>query len=82
MEWNVEKEFLKNISGIIDNSGMRLFYTDRLRKFDAGIIEIGLEYTDKNSIPPRQDEFVLSGHCLGECTEEVIFALLSIDRII
>ncbi|XP_065570089.1 dopamine beta-hydroxylase-like isoform X4 [Artemia franciscana] len=54
--------------GIVDNSGIRLYYTKKLRKHDAGIIELGLEYTDKMAIPPLQEEFVLSGYCVPECT--------------
>ncbi|CAG2117934.1 unnamed protein product, partial [Medioppia subpectinata] len=42
--------------------------TDKLRQHDAGVLEIGLEYTDKNSIPPHQQSFQLSGYCTSECT--------------
>ena len=52
----------------IDSSGLKLYYTDRLRKFDVGVLEIGLEYTDKNSIPPHQSSFDLSSYCVTECT--------------
>nr|BAG86630.1 tyramine beta-hydroxylase [Dugesia japonica] len=58
--------------GIIDNSGLRLYYTDELRQYDAGIIELGLEYTEKNSIPPKQTSFILSGYCLDECTKQAL----------
>jgi dopamine beta-monooxygenase len=61
---------------IVDSSGMRVFYqgggekTDEpLRKYDAGILEIGLEYNLKNSIPPGLDAFYLNGFCLSECTK-------------
>src|SRR6185503_13986753 len=33
----------------IDSSGLKLIYTDKLRENDVGVLEIGLEYTDKNS---------------------------------
>lgn len=52
---------------LVDNSGMRIYYTDELRKYDAGILEIGLEYTDKNSIPPNV-MMELRGYCVSECT--------------
>lgn len=39
---------------------------------DAGVIELGLEYTDKMAIPPGQDLFSLSGYCVSECTAVVI----------
>lgn len=39
-------------SGVIDNSGMRIKFVDKLRKYDAAVMELGLEYTDKMAIPP------------------------------
>lgn len=38
---------------------------------DAGVIELGLEYTDKMAIPPGQERFPLSGYCVSECTAVV-----------
>lgn len=38
---------------------------------DAGVIELGLEYTDKMAIPPGQHSFLLSGYCVSECTAVV-----------
>ena len=58
-------ELLKNQ---VDSSGIRLYYSKKLRKYDAAILEIGLEYTDKNSIPPEQNQFDLMGYCTSECT--------------
>jgi dopamine beta-monooxygenase len=62
-------------SSIVDSSGMRVFYQggggpddEPLRKYDAGILEIGLEYNPKNSIPPGLKEFYLHGFCFGQCT--------------
>ena len=60
-------------SNIIDSSGMRVYYQggkngEPLRKYDAGIMEIGLEYNPKNSIPPKSTNFHLHGYCLPECT--------------
>ncbi|XP_014472863.1 PREDICTED: tyramine beta-hydroxylase isoform X1 [Dinoponera quadriceps] len=54
--------------GVVDSSGIRFIITETLRKYDAGVIELGLEYTDKMAIPPRQEAFALSGHCITECT--------------
>nr|CAG4651674.1 EOG090X0318 [Triops cancriformis] len=51
-----------------DSSGIRLWYTSKLRRFDAGVMELGLEYTDKMAIPPKQAEFTLTGYCVPECT--------------
>lgn len=58
---------------IVDSSGIRIFYQggygQQLRQYDAGIMEIGLEYNPKNSIPPQETEFHLNGYCLSECTQ-------------
>lgn len=57
------------IAGTIDSSGMRIKYIEKLRKFDAAVMELGLEYTDKMAIPPGQIAFPLSGYCIAECTK-------------
>lgn len=49
--------------------------TPSLRKYDAGVIELGLEYIDKMAIPPLQKEFPLTGHCIAECTSAVSIIL-------
>ncbi|XP_050428659.1 dopamine beta-hydroxylase [Adelges cooleyi] len=54
--------------GIVDSSGVRLYITPNVRKYDAGVIELGLEYTDKMAIPPNHPDFTLSGYCIAECT--------------
>lgn len=64
----------------VDSSGIRLWYTHQLRKYDAGVMELGLEYTDKMAIPPKQDSFTLTGYCLPQCTAVVkIFLSLKSD---
>jgi hypothetical protein len=40
--------------GVVDDSGIRITYTERLRRHDAGIMELGLIYSDANSIPPGE----------------------------
>lgn len=57
------------IAGVIDNSGMRIKFIDKLRKYDAAVMELGLEYTDKMAVPPGQLAFPLSGYCIAECTQ-------------
>ncbi|CAH1109286.1 unnamed protein product [Psylliodes chrysocephalus] len=55
-------------SGIVDSSGFRLHVSSKLKEMDAGIIELGLEYSDKMAIPPGQSQFSLSGYCTSTCT--------------
>lgn len=54
---------------IVDSSGIRIYYERTLRTYDAGILEIGLEYSPKMAIPPQMASFHLNGHCLSECTQ-------------
>lgn len=44
----------ERIKGTVDSSGIEFYLTKTLRKYDAGVIELGLEYTDKMAIPPHQ----------------------------
>ncbi|KAM6170122.1 dopamine beta-hydroxylase [Rhynchocyon petersi] len=52
-----------------DSSGIRLYYTASLRRYDAGIMELGLVYTPVMAIPPQEDAFVLTGYCTDKCTQ-------------
>lgn len=58
-------------SGVVDNSGVQFIVTPSLRQFDAGIMELGLVYSDANSIPPGQKAFAISGVCAPECTNNL-----------
>ncbi|XP_060931271.1 dopamine beta-hydroxylase [Limanda limanda] len=60
------------ISGRRDSSGIRLHYTPSLRRFDAGIMELGLVYTPIMAIPPKQHSFYLSGYCTSKCTQAAL----------
>ena len=57
-------------AGLRDHSGMRLVTTDRLRPHDAGIMELGVVYSDRMAVPPRAGGFEWRGHCLAECTAQ------------
>lgn len=59
-----------------DSSGIRLYYTATLRRFDAGIMELGLVYTPVMAIPPQETAFVLTGYCTDKCTQLVSGAVL------
>lgn len=58
-------------AGLIDSSGMTVRMVSKLRQYDAAIMELGLEYTDKMAIPPGVLAFPLSGYCIPECTKIV-----------
>lgn len=52
----------------VDSSGIKVHLTSTLRRYDAAVLELGLEYIDKMAIPPREPHFSLSGYCVSECT--------------
>ena len=57
-------------TGVVDDSGLRLFYTEKLRTYDAGTLTVGHSVNPNMIIPPRQT-WKTVGHCSGHCTEEV-----------
>ncbi|XP_005729398.1 dopamine beta-hydroxylase [Pundamilia nyererei] len=59
-------------AGRRDSSGIRLYYTPSLRRYDAGIMELGLVYTPVMGIPPKQHTFYLSGYCTSKCTQTAL----------
>eukprot|EP00062_Callorhinchus_milii_P013958 gi/632962755/ref/XP_007897496.1/ PREDICTED: DBH-like monooxygenase protein 1 [Callorhinchus milii] len=58
--------------GLIDSSGLKLFYTPKLRKYDAGIIETGVWVSLYHMIPPDMPKYISQGHCTVECLEEAL----------
>ena len=60
-------------AGVIDSSGIKFHVTKTLRKYDAGIMKLGMEYTDKYALPPKLDLWSLSGYCVPECTAVVCY---------
>lgn len=60
------------ISGRRDSSGIRLHFTRSLRRYDAGIMELGLVYTPVMAVPPQQRSFYLSGYCNSQCTRTAL----------
>jgi len=54
------------LSNVWDNSGIKMFYTNELREYNAGILEIGVNYLE---IPPQQEAFQVGENKYG-CPEE------------
>ncbi|XP_063000713.1 dopamine beta-hydroxylase [Elgaria multicarinata webbii] len=57
------------LKGRHDSSGIRLYYTASLRRYDAGIMELGLVYTPVMAIPPGESHFYLTGYCTDKCSQ-------------
>ncbi|KAM4771852.1 DBH-like monooxygenase protein 1 isoform 2-T2 [Rhinophrynus dorsalis] len=58
--------------GLIDNSGIQLYYTPYVRKYDAGVLETGIWVSLYHMIPPGMPVFSSEGHCTMECLEEAL----------
>ncbi|KAG8444564.1 hypothetical protein GDO86_009648, partial [Hymenochirus boettgeri] len=59
-------------AGLTDNSGIRLYYTPHVRKYDAGVLETGIWVSLYHMIPPGMSAFRSEGHCTMECLEEAL----------
>ena len=62
----------RRFEGRVDSSGLRFYVTSQPRQYDAGIMELGLEYTDKMAIPPGQKDFKLAGYCVQSCLNQAL----------
>ncbi|XP_068135585.1 DBH-like monooxygenase protein 1 [Hyperolius riggenbachi] len=58
--------------GLIDNSGIKMYYTSHTRKYDAGVLEAGIWVSLYHMIPPGMPAFSSEGHCTVECLEEAL----------
>lgn len=63
---------------VTDSSGVRIFYTDRVRRYDASMLLLGSEVNFLHAIPPAQTAFRTIGRCTSECTRKVRGKLLVI----
>ncbi|CAH2006845.1 unnamed protein product, partial [Acanthoscelides obtectus] len=54
----------------LPGAGLRLYYTQELRRHDAAVISIGMDPNWRHIIPPGQQKVVSSGHCVSECTRQ------------
>ena len=59
--------FTGDSNGIMDSSGIRFYHTPVRRKYDAGILSIGIEPEWQHIIPPGYKRVVSEGHCVGQC---------------
>ncbi|EDO44959.1 predicted protein, partial [Nematostella vectensis] len=58
----------QNDLGVYDDSGIRFFFTNKTRQFDAGILWAGWAPISAMVIPPRQEEWTSIGYCPSNCT--------------
>ncbi|XP_069169748.1 DBH-like monooxygenase protein 1 [Procambarus clarkii] len=58
-------------TGIVDSSGVRIMYTQKLRQYDAGILTLGHTVSPTHIIPPGQSWNTVA-HCTAACTERTL----------
>ncbi|XP_023242126.1 DBH-like monooxygenase protein 1 [Centruroides sculpturatus] len=54
----------------VDNSGLRITYTPKLRKYDSSVLATGNLWYPCMFVPPKQKEFVISGHVAPSCLKQ------------
>ncbi|XP_044274850.1 putative DBH-like monooxygenase protein 2 [Varanus komodoensis] len=59
------------IPDLIDNSGIRLYYTPELRPYDMGVLQTGIFTFPIHFIPPEADSFRSYGICNTSLFEEM-----------
>ncbi|XP_042233945.1 DBH-like monooxygenase protein 1 isoform X2 [Homarus americanus] len=58
-------------TGVVDSSGVRILYTQKLRQYDAGILTLGHTVSPTHIIPPAQNWNTVA-HCTAACTEKTL----------
>lgn len=58
-------------SDIVDNSGIRIYYTSQLREHDVGMLLTGMNVNPLQIVPPFAKEFVSKGYCYEDCLSKV-----------
>jgi hypothetical protein len=56
---------------VTDNSGIRIFYTDKLREHDGAGLYLGYGHTPFLMIPPKQENFTSYAICDPQCFQNV-----------
>ncbi|XP_033106239.1 DBH-like monooxygenase protein 1 homolog [Anneissia japonica] len=56
-------------TGYHDNSGLRIYYTPTIRKYEADTLRTGHRVTPYMLIPPKEKEFTVQGFCPADCTK-------------
>ncbi|XP_075413534.1 putative DBH-like monooxygenase protein 2 [Tenrec ecaudatus] len=60
-----------NLRGIYDSSGIRVYYSPRLRKYDMGVLQLGFFTFPIHFIPPGAESYLSYGLCKSEKFEEI-----------
>ena len=59
----------KFLNDIVDDSGVKLYFTEKLREIDLGLFQLGSDGSPLSlQIPPRSNLFSFTSICYPECT--------------
>lgn len=56
----------------LDQSGVRLHYTRKLRTYDTATLMLGSTVMPTMIIPPRQENYTVAGHCDSRCLNSAL----------
>ena len=66
----------KMMEGVVDNSGLKLFYVSDEPDQRAGLLTFGQQSSSKLVIPPGADSFIINAMCPSPCTQNVSILIL------
>uniref|UniRef100_G1SD71 DOMON domain-containing protein n=1 Tax=Oryctolagus cuniculus TaxID=9986 RepID=G1SD71_RABIT len=69
--WAVGGTVSPGFLGLYDSSGIRVYYTSQLRKYDMGVLQLGFFTFPIHFIPPGAESFMSYGLCKTEKFEEM-----------
>jgi len=58
------------LRGLVDNSGYKMYFTDKLRKYDVSTLTVGDPFISFPSIPPHSEAFGLEATCPSQCSRQ------------
>ena len=64
-------KFVHILTGTMDSSGMRFWYTSTPREHDTGIMTVGYDVSPFMVIPPNAPNFTVTGFMDSQCTQKV-----------
>ncbi|KAK6195952.1 hypothetical protein SNE40_001271 [Patella caerulea] len=59
-----------HLSDVVDSSGLRMYFTPTLRKYDGDIMQTGVAVDPLQMIPPGYASFLSTGYCGVDCTNK------------
>ncbi|XP_071959949.1 DBH-like monooxygenase protein 1 [Antedon mediterranea] len=60
------------LTGVKDNSGVRIHYTPIIREYDSSLLTVGAAVFAFGPIPPKEEAFLVHGSCDSKCLTEFL----------